>query len=111
VKKDGAAVLLKPGQQAQLAKEGGIKLVNDADLEEIVAWKNGRFSWSHMDLENIMRQVARWYDVEVVYEDRISDQYTVNVSRDVPVSQLLRFLELSKGVHFRIEGKKITVLK
>ncbi|HWK07763.1 MAG TPA: FecR domain-containing protein [Puia sp.] len=111
VKKDRATAMLKPGQQAQLAKEGGIKLVNDADLEEIVAWKNGKISCRNMDLENIMRQVARWYDVEVVYEDRIPDRYTVSVSRDVPVSQLLRFLQESQGVHFRIEGKKITVLK
>jgi transmembrane sensor len=111
VKKDGATALLKPGQQAQLPKEGGIKLVNDADLEEIVAWKNGKTSFRKMDVENIMRQVARWYDVEIVYEDGIPDRYTGTVSRDVPVSQLLRYLELSGGVHFRIEGKKITVLK
>lgn len=103
--------LLSPGEQALLTREDRIRLVNNADLEETMAWKNGKFSCRNMDLEDIMRQVARWYNVDVVYNDSIPDRYTVNISRDVPVSNLFRFLELSGGVHFKIEGKKITVLK
>jgi ferric-dicitrate binding protein FerR (iron transport regulator) len=111
VKKDGATLLLKPGEQAQLTMAGDLTRTKDVDMEETLAWKNGKFSCKNKALEDIMRQVARWYDVEIVYEDRITDRYTASVARDVPVSSLLRYLELSEGVHFRIEGKKITVVK
>jgi transmembrane sensor len=111
VSKGNKEQLLSPGEQALLTGEDGIRLMNNADLEETMAWKNGKFSCRNMDLSAIMRQVARWYNVDVVYKDSIPDRYTVNISRDVPVSNLFRFLELSGGVHFKIEEKKITVLK
>ena len=111
MKKGDASVILKPLQQAQLSKSGNISLVNDADIDEVVAWKNGKTLCKNMDLEDLMRQVSRWYDVDIVYENKIGDRYTVNLPRNVPVSSLLNFLEASGGVHFRIEGKKITVLK
>lgn len=111
VKKEGTTLLLKPGEQAQLTKTGDLTRMKDVDMEETIAWKNGKFSCKNMALEDILRQVARWYDVEIVYEDRITDRYTASVARDVPVSSLLRYLELSEGVHFRIEGRKITVVK
>lgn len=103
--------LLAPGEQAALSKEDGIKLVEGADVDEAVAWKNGRFYFNNASLQDIMRQMARWYDVEVVYKDSITDRYTVNTPRSEPVSQLFRFIELSGGVHFSIEGRKIIVTK
>ena len=104
-----ANTVLIPGQQSQLMNNGEMKLVKNVDINEAMAWKNGRFEFNNMDLETIMRQVARWYDVEVVYETKITDRYTVNVSRNVPVSSLFKFLEISGGVHFKIVGKKIIV--
>ena len=111
VKQGDNAVMLSPGGQARATQNGGITLFGEVDLEETVAWKNGKFSCKNMGLEDIMRQVARWYDVEVMYKDRIPDRYTLSVGRDVPVSNLLRYLELSEGVHFSVEGKKIIVSK
>ncbi|HEY1113793.1 MAG TPA: FecR domain-containing protein [Chitinophagaceae bacterium] len=117
VHNEGQSVLLQPGQQAQVTpgKEinanGKIIKVNNPDLEEVMAWKNGRFSFQDADLESIMLQVARWYNLEVVYEDRIDDRYTVSVSRTVPLSQLFRFIEMSGGVDFTLEGKKVIVRK
>lgn len=111
VEKDAAKALLRPRQQAQLTKAGSLSIIKDADIEETVAWKNGKFSCRNMGLEDIMRQVARWYNVEVVYEDRITEHYTVSVDRSLPVSSLFTSLEQSEGVHFKIEGKKVTVVK
>jgi len=111
MKKDDAKVFVKPMQQAQLSKTGDIRLVNDVDVEDVIAWKNGKTSCKNMELKDIMREVSRWYDVDIVYENAIEDRYTVTVPRDVPVSSLFKFLEASGGVHFKIEGKKITVLK
>lgn len=105
----GHSVLLKPGQQAGIGE--GIRVADKVDLEEVMAWKNGRFSFSEESLENIMRQVARWYDAELIFKDRINDTYTVDMSMDVPLSDLLRFLELSGGVHFSVEGRRIIVRK
>jgi len=111
VTKDAATALLKPGQQSQLTTSGALKVVQDADVEEAVAWKNGKLSFKHADIATILRQAARWYDVEIVYKAKIEDTYTVDVPRNLPVSTLLHVLEMSSGVHFNIEGKRITVTK
>lgn len=103
--------LLKPGQQAVLTKQDDkIRVVDHPDVEEAVAWKNGSFIFADATIASIMRQVARWYDVEVVYDTAISKHFVADVPRNVPVSQLLKLLELTDQVHFRIEGKKITVI-
>ncbi len=105
----GKVALLKPGQQAQVNDH--IRVVEHPDIETLMAWKDGRFSYNGMPLENIMRQISRWYDVEVVFEDKISDTYSMEISRDMPLSKLLRFLELSGGVHFTVNEKTIIVKK
>lgn len=109
VTKNGKQVTIKPGQQARV--DEGIYIVPDVDVETLTAWKNGRFSFSNASLESLMRPIARWYDVEVVLDDKITDAYTIDVPRDVPVSKLLRFIERSGGVHFIIEGEKIICKK
>lgn len=103
--------LLNPGQQARVFDNGEIKLIKNANMSEAVAWRNGRFDCSNMDIEMIMRQVARWYDVEILYDSKIKEQYTINILRNIPVSSLLKYLEYSGGVSFKIEGKKITVIQ
>jgi ferric-dicitrate binding protein FerR (iron transport regulator) len=109
VNHQAAASVLHPGEQARVSQR--IKVVNDVDAGETVAWKNGRFSYNNAGLEEIMRQISRWYGVEVVYDEKITDEYTINVPRTIPVSQLLKFIELSGGVHFMLEGKKVIVKK
>jgi transmembrane sensor len=59
-------LLMKPGQQAQVA--GGIKIINKVDVEKVMAWKNGVFNFQDATLEEVMRQLERWYDIDVVYE-------------------------------------------
>jgi len=111
VTKDAATALLQPGEQAQLTKAGEIKLVHDADIEEAIAWKNGLFQLKSADVPTIMRQMARWYDVAIVYEGGVPDGHiSGKVPRGMNLSKVLEVFELS-GVHFKIEGKKIIVMK
>lgn len=101
---------LKPGQQAEVGREGDLKMTNDVDVDAVTAWKNGYFSFSDADLPSVMRQIARWYDVDIVYEGNIPDRrFGGDIPRGAYASQVLQILEAAK-VHFRIEGKKIIVM-
>ncbi|MET4142734.1 FecR domain-containing protein [Pedobacter sp. UYP1] len=103
------SVFLKPGQQAVLM--GNQLNVNPGDTEEAVAWKNGMFSFKDADLQTVMRAVARWYDVEVSYEGNLpARQFSGEIHRNINLSEVLDILSFFK-VHFRIDGKKITVTK
>jgi len=99
-----------PGQQIQVADQQ-IKLVADPDLSEVMAWKNGQFSFVGANLTTVMRQVARWYDLEVEFQDQITDPYTIRIARDVPAEKLFRFIEMSGGVKLEIKGKTVIVKK
>lgn len=110
IKKGPEAILLKPGQQASYSGNSGFSLQEDADLEESIAWKNGLFSFKEADLTQIMRQLARWYDLEVRYEGPISKRrFTGKVFRNLKLSETLKVLELSH-IHFRLEGNELTVM-
>jgi len=104
------ASLITPGQQAVLHKNGSFQLVSNADVEEAVAWKNGKFVFNSADIHTIMRQIERWYDVDISFEREADLHFTGQLSRYINVSELLRKLELTNEVHFRIEKGKITVL-
>ncbi|HMI61587.1 MAG TPA: FecR domain-containing protein [Puia sp.] len=103
------SVQLSPGQQAQSNDQEPFSIAT-ADLEEVVAWKNGLFRFNESTIEEVMRQISRWYDVDVVYGSTIpKDLFRGEIYRNVNVSAVLKVLEVS-GVHFRVEGKKIFVL-
>lgn len=105
-------VLLRPGQQNRLFGNHEMKLVNNADIELVMAWKNGLQAFKKADISTIMRQVKRWYDVDVMYENALPDDITFSgeIPRDVPLSDLLRALE-TEHVHFRLDAgrRMITV--
>jgi ferric-dicitrate binding protein FerR (iron transport regulator) len=100
--------LLKPGQQARV-NAGGLQIMPEVDTDEAIAWKNGLFQFKEANIQSIMRQVSRWYDVEVEYKGNINQQFFGKIPRRVQVSTLLKILESTGWVHFAIEGKKITV--
>ena len=107
----GSVRMLEPGKQAILDNQTKDMRVADANVEQVVAWKNGLFRFRETGIRELMRQVERWYNVQVVYEAEGKDQdFTGVVSRSQPVSALLQMLELTGTVHFRIEDKKIIVL-
>jgi len=102
--------LLSPGQQAILGNgTEEIRVIDDANIDEVMAWRNGRFIFSDMDLKSIMRQLTRWYDVDVVYEGKIPEIRVGGIMHnDVYLSTVMEFLG-ENGVHYKIEGKKITI--
>jgi ferric-dicitrate binding protein FerR (iron transport regulator) len=109
VKAEG--VILKPGQQAAWSAGQSIKVSSEADLEEAVAWKNGKFIFTGNDIGSVMRQISRWYDVDIEYKgDFQGDEFVGVISRFKNVSEILNMLEQTRTVKFSVEGRKITVL-
>jgi ferric-dicitrate binding protein FerR (iron transport regulator) len=108
---NGKEQILLPGRQAVLNNEAhDIKMIN-ADLDQVMAWKNGYFRFRETNIRDVMKQLERWYDVDVEYKTTRSDQdYTGMMPRMQNASSLLQTLELTGTVHFKIEGKKIIVL-
>jgi hypothetical protein len=106
----GKTRMLKPGEQSLTnSSQSGIRIEN-ADTEKAVAWKNGYFKFKNTPIQQIMREVERWYDVELVYEGTMpTDEFTGFISNDVNISGVLKILEQSGGVKFSVKGKKIKV--
>jgi transmembrane sensor len=102
--------LLQPGQQSQLTKDKNIKVASSVDVNEVVAWKNGLFSFENAGIETIMRQLSRWYDVEIEYKGKTDDIFVAEMSRNIKLSDVLKALELTGRVKFEIDGKKIVVM-
>ena len=94
--------LLKPGQQARV---GAKFQVLDVDATQAIAWKNGYFIFSHEDITSIMRQVSRWYDVNIQYEDNVTQEgFIGTISKFKDVAQVLDMLQLTGAVHFKTEN-------
>jgi ferric-dicitrate binding protein FerR (iron transport regulator) len=104
-------VLLKPGQQAQVPVTGKIRISDHADLDQVMAWKNGFFSFRNADIKVVMRELARWYDIEVVYEgSHYTETFSGKIGRGLTLRDLLDGLAQTR-VRYRIEeGKKLVIL-
>jgi ferric-dicitrate binding protein FerR (iron transport regulator) len=103
-------VILSPGQQSLL--KGETISVSKADMEESLAWKDGNFVFNDANIEKIMQDIARWYNIEVFYEGPSpTGAFSGNISRSKNISQILKALESTKLVHFKIEGRKVYVSK
>ena len=102
-------VILQPGQQASLQEQTGKLLVGPANQEQVLAWKNGYFQFNRADIQTIMRQIERWYNVEVIYQDIPQKKFSGTIPRDVNVSEVFKILEMTGNVQFDIAGNKVTV--
>lgn len=112
VVKGASKQLIKPGQQAVLPTNSDNISVVEADMKEVLAWKEGEFRFYNAELTSIMRQITRWYDVEIVYQGAIPENRFYGViPRQNNVAQLLEILETTHYVHFRTEGRKIIVMQ
>ncbi|HZW71264.1 MAG TPA: FecR domain-containing protein [Hanamia sp.] len=100
----GKTVLLKPKEEARINQFTDEPIaVTKPDIEEVMAWKNGRFSFNKTDLKTVMRQIMRWYNVDVEYKGSIPVRYfTADISRNNNLSAILKILQLS-NVHFKME--------
>lgn len=111
------SVILKPGQQASIHQVTGMHLPeekitvnNNPDLEKTMAWKNNLFNFEGADLQEVMRQLERWYNIDVVYENGIPDKkYMGEMSRQIPLADLLVILKVTE-VDFRVEGRTLIIL-
>ena len=106
-------VILKPGQQARIGMHKAtenIQVLSNEDLEKVMAWKNGLFNFEGAHLEEVMRQLERWYNIDVVYENGIPDiRFLGEMSRQIALADLLEILRRTE-VDFRVEGRKLIVL-
>ncbi|NQX38423.1 FecR domain-containing protein [Pedobacter steynii] len=104
----GKERLLRPGQEAKLG-ENGLAVV-EANIALATAWKDGNMAFRKTDIQSVLRQISRWYNIEVKYQEKVPD-YTITgeVSRGESLSSVLKILELSE-VHFELKGRKLTIL-
>jgi len=102
-------LILKPGQQGQLT-DRGLFLAANPDLDQVMAWKNGRFKFgAGMQIEEIFRQISRWYDVDITYEGKITGTIGGSLSRQVNISKVLELMQSTGTISYRIEGKRVVV--
>lgn len=113
-----SVVLLKPNEQSSLQEHNHKLQVNQVDPREFVAWKEGDFLFNNTDLKTIMRQLERWYNVQVIDLDRFpNNTYNGKMARSVKLSKVLQILELTSNLKFKIEegttengGKRVRLL-
>jgi transmembrane sensor len=104
------SAILKPGQQA-VAASLNLTIVNDANIDQVMAWKNGYFSFDQADLRTVLRMLQRWYDIDVKYPDNIPVRhFKGELSRDLTLSQVISVLG-EMDVKFRLEGRTLTVVQ
>ncbi len=101
--------LLQPGQQALLYENSSRITVQPADLNEVTAWKDGLFSLQDADINDIMRQISRWYDVDIIYEGHIQQKFVGRIPRNMKLSDVLKVLESTGWVHFTVSGRTVKV--
>ncbi|RZS74673.1 FecR family protein [Pseudobacter ginsenosidimutans] len=109
--------IIKPGQQARIAigqttASQHVSVINDANTEQVMAWKNGFINFEGATFDAIMRQLERWYDIQVVYDNNKipTTRLAGKMTRGVPLDGLLKNLE-ALGVHFRLDGRKLIILQ
>lgn len=100
--------ILKPGQQAKFEK---FFKVMEVDTYKAVAWKDGYLNFSHETIPTVMRKIARWYDIDVQYKGSVTkERFVGKIYRFQDISEVLEMLEHTGSVHFKQEGRLITVL-
>lgn len=110
IKYNNYQTLLKPGQQSQVGS-GTPQVINNVNVGAATAWKNGKIIFENADIDAVMRQLTRWYDIEVEYEGAKPTQRFIGpLDRNISLSRVVFILEYMTGIHFRIEGRKLIVL-
>ncbi len=99
--KENKSKTISPGQQTRV-KNGNIDVAN-VDVTQFTAWKDGYFMFKNEDIQSIMRQLSRWYNLEVKYEGHIPERvFGAKISRARNVSEVLEILESTGSIHFKI---------
>jgi transmembrane sensor len=110
VEQSGRTAVLLPGQQVDAATDGGWKVLKEVNVEAATDWRNGLFDFDNADLHSALRQLARWYDVDVEFRGAVPvKRLQGQIHRDLTLNQVLEILE-DKDVHFILQGRKLIVL-
>ncbi|MBO9728617.1 MAG: DUF4974 domain-containing protein [Chitinophaga sp.] len=102
--------ILKPGQQTKV-NNSTIQLINDADTEEVLAWRNGKFIFNDADLPAVVRQLERWYDVTIDYKGLSGYRFNGEIPRTANLSKVLKMMELTSNIHYKINDRNIYMTK
>lgn len=101
--------ILKPGQQAQVQTGNPVKIVNNINISQVVAWKNGYFDFNDADLPVMMRQLERWYDIQVIYEGKVPDvTFKGKMDRNVQLSDMVGFLK-NFGINASLQDRRLVI--
>lgn len=106
---NGESAVLKPGEQASL-NNAGLR-VAEVNTEDAMAWKDGLFIYKNEELSVIMRQLSRWYDVDVDYSTVPDRRLFVRISRNVNLSEVLGQFALTSNLKFKVEGRRVVFVK
>ncbi|MBC9929250.1 FecR domain-containing protein [Chitinophaga qingshengii] len=109
VEYNGTPLQLKPGQQAQVNKQKGIKLIENTDIQEAIAWKNHLFWFNNADIPSVMREIARWYNIDIIITGDISWHFTGSIPREATISEVFGILQEAGKIHIVTRDRKIIV--
>jgi transmembrane sensor len=116
MRNNGKFVMLKPGEQGRLQVESkALQITRNVDLDETMAWKNNEFVFNETELKDAMRQLSRWYNIKIQYDDEMAPVYLYgSISRNKGLAEVLKIMETS-GLKFKIERvgseNKLTIMK
>lgn len=99
--------LLVPGQQVLITGDQWVTSL--VEISPVIAWTKNQFKLKSTTIDEVMRMMERWYDAKIIYKDNITDHFTGTISRNVPVSHVLKLLAATGEVHFEIAGDTIIV--
>ena len=106
---NSGSLILSPGEQAQLPLAGKMQQNKNADLDKVMAWKNNIFNFNNENIESVMRQLSRWYDVDVRFEGKIPDvKFSGEIGRNLSLKQVLSILEETR-ITYKLEGKNLII--
>lgn len=108
-----SAVMLAPGQRGDAATNGAAIKVSPADIQQTMAWKNGLFIFHDLNITEVMKQVGRWYDVDVEYRDDEvkNNEFGGTISKYKSINELLDVMVLTRSIHYKIEGRRVIIMK
>ena len=113
IAEQGRTVVLKPSEQYTVDRCSGQRKVASVDAGLYTSWVDGKFYFKAYTFEEIVKKLERWYDFTMVYQDEEVKQmrFTGSINKHSPVTEVLRFLEMTTGIRFKVEGKQIVVSK
>lgn len=111
VQYNGENIQLAAGQQAQVRKQNQTLHAVEADIEEAIAWKNGYFRFKDETIGSVMRKIARWYNVDVVFRGNITkEKFNGTISRSKEIEEVIEMLEATRVLHLNIEEGRVIVM-